>query len=124
MQRLKAFRLYISLAALLFVAKPFLGFGTFSRHFHPRQVHTILVKSFTKRKPESLQDADANVESIHKLLINPFAVLLSAISILLLTLFPSIFKKGNKITYEFLSQIRFALLPPERAFILAGKLSI
>jgi hypothetical protein len=124
MQRLKAFRIYISLAALLFVAKPFFGFGVFSGQFHPHQSHTILVKSFTKRKPESLRDADANVESIHKLLINPFAALLSTISILLVTLFPSVFKLGSKITYEFLSHIRFALLPQERAYLLSCKLSI
>jgi hypothetical protein len=124
MQRVNAFRLFISLAALLFVAKPYFGFGAFNRQFHPRQVHTILVKSFTKRKPESLQDADANVEAIHQLIINPFIALLSAISILLTSLFPSVFKNITKVTCGCLSHIRLALFPPEPAYLLSGKLLI
>lgn len=124
MQRLTVFRLIISLAAMFFVAKPFFGFGAFNGQFHPRQAHSILAKSFTKRKPENLQDADANAESLHQSLINPFIALLSVISTLLLSLFPLVFKEENKITNGFLSHIRFALLPPERAYLLACKLSI
>jgi hypothetical protein len=124
MQRLKAIRLIISIAAMLFVAKPFLGFETVGKHFHPRQVHTILVKSFSKRKPESLQDADANVTALHHLLTNPLVVLLSSIFLLLLTLFPLLFKNVLNITGRLLSDIRTALLPPENACILTGQLLI
>jgi hypothetical protein len=124
MQRLKAFRLFISLAAMLFVAKPFFGFGAFSRQFHPRHVHTILVKSFTKRKPESLEEADANVGSIHRMLVNPLALLSSTISALFLSLFPSVFRDENKIANTLLSRIRFALFPPAHAYLLSGKLII
>ena len=124
MQRLTAFRLFFSLAALLFVAKPFFGFGAATQQLRPGQAHTILAKSFTKRKPEGLEEANANIESIHKLLINPFATIFSAISVLLLTLFPFLFRKDIKLTQRVLSDIRFALLPPIDACLLTGKLII
>jgi hypothetical protein len=124
MSRLKAFQIFFSLAALLFVAKPFFGFGAFNQQSKPRISHTVLVKSFTKRKPESLEDANANVESIHRLLIVPLTVLFSSISVLLLALFPKAFDLAAKITSKILSDIRFALLPPEPAYLLSGKLII
>ncbi|MDB5154869.1 MAG: hypothetical protein JWR54_3620 [Mucilaginibacter sp.] len=124
MHRHTAFRLFFILAALLFIGKPFFGYGVSIRELRPRQVHTILVKSFSKRKPESLEDADANVAYLHQLLINPLAVIFSAISFLLITLFPIIFRNGPNITDKILSDIRYALLPPEPAYLLAGKLII
>ena len=124
MSRLKAFQVFFSLAALLFVAKPFFGFGAFNQQSRLHISHTILVKSFTKRKPESLEDANANVESIHRLLTDPLAVLLSAISVLLLALFPKILDFTARITGKILSDIRFALLPPQPAYLLTGKLLI
>jgi hypothetical protein len=124
MHRLTALRLFFTLAALLFIAKPFFGYGISSREFHPRQVHTILVKSFSKRKPESLDDANASAEYLHKLLTNPLAVILSTISLLLLSLFPAIFKNNFNITGKVISDIRYALLPGEHTYLLAGKLII
>ena len=123
-RQLKKFRWFITLAAMLFVAKPFLGFSTVNYHTHPNHIHTILVKSFSKRKPESLEEANAHVESIHKLISNPLTVLCSAISLLLVTLFPWIFRTELKITQGILSDIRYALLPPEHTYLLAGKLII
>ncbi|MGZ3752174.1 MAG: hypothetical protein ACXVB0_18110 [Mucilaginibacter sp.] len=124
MQRLKSFRIFFSLAALLFVAKPFFGFGMFNQQLKLCIPHTILVKSFTKRKPEGLEDAKANIESIHRLLINPLAVLFSAISPLLLSLFPVVFKNGLNISAKVLSDIRYSLLPLQPAYLLLGNLII
>ena len=124
MHRLTVFRLFFTLAALLFVAKPFFGYEVSSREFRPRQVHTILVKSFSKRKPESLDDANASAEKLHQLLINPLAALLSSISFLLLALFPTVFKNGFHITGKVISDIHYALLPAEHTYLLAGKLII
>ncbi len=124
MQRITVFRLIFTLAALLFIAKPFLGFGALSRELRPRQVHTVLAKSFTKRKPEGLEEADANVESIHQLIINPLVTLFATISFLLLTLFPSVFSNCIKLTQRVIADIRLGLLPKEPAYLLAGKLSI
>ncbi|MDB5025959.1 MAG: hypothetical protein JWP78_3714 [Mucilaginibacter sp.] len=124
MQRLTAFRLFFLLAALLFVAKPFFGFSANIDRTRHSQGYTILAKSFTKRKPESIEEADVNIEFIHQSLIHPLLNILSTISILLLTLFPAAFKNVSKITGRFLSGIRYALLPPEPIYLLSGKLII
>ena len=124
MQRLKSFRLLLMLAAMVFVAKPFMGFAVLHNVLRPRQVHTILVKSFSKRKPENLEDAKDHIESLHQLLSNPLSVLLSAISVLLLTLFPLVFLNGVKLTQNLLYRIRYALIPPEHTYLLTGKLTI
>ncbi|MGZ3943844.1 MAG: hypothetical protein ACXVJB_02820 [Mucilaginibacter sp.] len=112
------------MTALLFIAKPFLGFGAFNQQSQPRISHTILVKSFTKRKPESLEDADAKAEAMHRQLSNPLLVLLSAISFLLAALLPASIERIIKLTGRLIADIRTALLPPERAYLLAGKLTI
>jgi len=122
MRKLRIIHILFSLAALLFVAKPFLGFGAFSQQTRPRISHTILVKSFTKRKPESLHDA--NAEALHQQLSNPVLVLLSAISLLLALLMPLLLQILPKLTSKFVSDIRVAILPPEQAYLLAGKLII
>ena len=113
-----------SLAALLFVAKPFLGFVAFNQQAQPRISHTILVKSFTKRKPESLHEANAAAEAIHQRLSNPLLTLLSAISFLLAVLLPVLIERSIKLTGQLIADIRTALLPPGRAYLLAGKLII
>ena len=124
MYRLKTFRLFISLAAILFVAKPFIGFAAFNSSSHPRIAHSILVKSFTKRKPESLQEGYAKSEAIHQSLTNPLLVLLSGIVFLLAMLFPFLLDKGIRLTNRILLAICAIILPPEPAYLLTGKLII
>jgi len=124
MYRLKTFRLFISLAAILFVAKPFIGFAAFNSSSHPRILHSVLVKSFTKRKPESLQDGYAKSEVIHESLTNPLLVLLSGIVFLLAMLFPFLLDKGIRLTNRILLAICAIILPPEPAYLLTGKLII
>ncbi|HTI60691.1 hypothetical protein [Mucilaginibacter sp.] len=121
MQKIKTFRLIISIAALVFVAKPFAGFGTLSRQFKPIVSHTILVKSFTKRKPESLEDADEKLQAIHKVLTNPLLSLLSAISFFLSLLLPSIVSDISKLTEP---GARWMPRSARPAYLLAGKLTI
>jgi hypothetical protein len=124
MQRLKAFRIFFSLTALLFIAKPFLGFGAFNQQIKPRISHTILVKSFTKRKPETLQEADDKAEAIHLVLSNPLMVLISSITFLLASLLPLILERTLKLTGKMLSDIHTGLIPAGPAYLLAGKLTI
>lgn len=121
MQKIKTFRLIISIAALVFVAKPFAGFGTLSRQFKPIVSHTILVKSFTKRKPESLEDADEKLQAIHWVLTNPLLPLLSGISFLLSLLMPAIVRDISRPTS---AGIRCLLPSAQPAYLLAGKLTI
>jgi hypothetical protein len=119
-----AFKIFFAFAALLFIAKPFFGFEISNRHFKIHISHNILVKSFSKRKPESLEDADKNAKQIYQQLSNPLMILLSSMSLLLLSLLPSLFDRLRKITGRILSDIRLSLLPPENTYLLAGKLII
>jgi len=119
-----AFKIFFAFAALLFIAKPFFGFEVVNHHFKIRISHNILVKSFSKRKPENLEDADKNASQIHQQLSNPLMVLLSSMSLLLLSLLPALFDPLRKITGRILSDIRLSLLPPENTYLLAGKLII
>lgn len=123
-QRLKAFRIFFSLTALLFVAKPFLGFSAFNQQTKPRISHTILVKSFTKRKPESLQEADSTAEAVSQKVANPLLIALSAISFLISIALPLISEAFNKITGKIIADLRFGILPIEQPYLLTGKLSI
>jgi len=124
MQRLTVFRLIISIAAMIFVAKPFLGFGAFGKNHKPRISHTILVKSFSKRKTETQEEANAKAEFIRQAIANPLMILLSAISILISILLPSTIESVRNVTKRFIEDINAALLPPERAYLLSGKLTI
>lgn len=124
MQRNIAFKYFFTLAAILFVAKPFFGFEVINHQLRPAHQHNILVKSFTKRMPESLAEADANAKQIHQLLADPFTILFPTIFCLLFILFPAVFKNGLKITGKVLSDIRYTLLPPQHSYLLAGKLII
>ena len=119
-----AFKVFFAFAALLFIAKPFFGFEVSNRHFKIHISHNILVKSFSKRKPENLEDADKNSKQIHQRLANPLMVLLSSISLLLLNLFPALFDPLSKLTARILSDLHLSLLPPESTYLLAGKLII
>jgi len=124
MRKLKAFKLIISISALMFVVKPFLGFGAINREFKQCVSHTILVKSFTKRKPESLEDADEKAEAIRTALTNPLLLLLPAISFLLNILFPSVPENITHLTGKFIRTARTAFTPVQPAYLLAGKLII
>ncbi|MEO6849979.1 MAG: hypothetical protein ABI203_08900 [Mucilaginibacter sp.] len=89
-----------------------------------QETHTILAKSFTKRKPEDLEEAESNSERIHQALINPVLLLSSAIAFLLLSLVASVFKNIQTITNRLIAEINLALLPPQPAYLLTGKLII
>ncbi len=119
-----AFKILFAFAALLFIAKPFFGFQVANHHFKIRISHNILVKSFSKRKPENLEDADKSAIQIHQQLSNPLMILLCSMSLLLLSLLPALFDPLRKITDRILSDIRLSLLPPENTYLLAGKLII
>ncbi len=124
MQRLAAFRLIIAIAALLFVAKPFLGFSTLNGHVRPHLSHSILAKSFTKRKPESLDEADEKAEAIHHSLTSPALPILSAITFLLGILLPLAFGPGIKLTSSASPNRSAALIPARQTYLLTGKLTI
>jgi hypothetical protein len=115
-------KIIFSLAVLLFVAKPFIGFSIIGSGHPPKEIHSILVKCFSKRKPEDLKDAELRAAAIQHQLTNPPAVL--GIAIFLVLLFPFAFKNRDGITRQFLDDIGYRLQPGEQLYLLTGKLSI
>ncbi|HVS93898.1 MAG TPA: hypothetical protein VHE59_17795 [Mucilaginibacter sp.] len=124
MKRLKSLRFMFSIAALLFVAKPFLGFEAFCGQVQPHISHTILVKSFTKRKPESLNDAYASASALRQMVSDPPLVLLPAIGLLLSFILPFLIESITAPLKKGLSNTLSPYSDPAPVYLLSGKLSI
>ena len=122
MQTLSSAKIFLSLAVLLFVAKPFLGFTMFSR-LHPPAEENIFVKSFTKRKLEDSENSIFNTSAIQKKLADPVDQFILRFSFLLSIIFPAIFAAVN-ISNRFLNELRLSLSPPGHTYLLNGKLII
>ncbi len=59
MNQLQTYKLILAIAAILFIAKPFVGFGVYSAlHESPHETN-VLAKVFTKRKPEFMEEVTA-----------------------------------------------------------------
>jgi hypothetical protein len=123
MQKLHSAKIIFCLAALLFVAKPFLGFSMFSRK-HPPAVENIFVKAFTKRKLEDSENSKFNLSAIQKLLVDSSQQFILRFSFLLSILFPAIFALRSNITNRFLNELQLSLVPREHAYLFNGKLLI
>ncbi|HEX3385750.1 MAG TPA: hypothetical protein VHS53_11200 [Mucilaginibacter sp.] len=111
-------------AALLFIAKPFLGFTAFNKQAKPRISHSILVKSFTKRKPEDLRDGHAKAQALHQMIADPPLKLASSILLLMAVLLPFTIENITKLTQRVIAAIGDFLTESAPAWLLTGKLSI
>jgi hypothetical protein len=107
----------------MFVAKPFIGFSLANTD-STIESHSLLTKSFSKRKPEDLDDAKAKASSIQEQIINPPFPLLLSIASLLAFLFPLIFVRDFFSGSSFLNSLKVALIPAAQPYLLAGKLTI
>jgi len=114
---------FLFLAAFMLTAKPFIGFDAI-KQISKSKSSSIIVKAFTKRKQEYVEDSDFDVSAIQKRLANPLLVLTVLFSFLLNSLFPSIFRNTRKVTAGFLSAIHSSLFPPLHRYLLSGKLII
>ncbi len=123
MQKLHSAKLIFCLSALLFVAKPFLGFTMFSRA-HPPAVENIFVKAFTKRKLEDSESSATNLCTIQKLLDDSAQQFILRFSFLLSVLFPMLFAARIKISNRFLNDLQLSLVPRGHAYLFNGKLLI
>ena len=123
MHRLKAFKVLFFLAATLFVAKPFLGFDTLVQSSYQLQDSNILVKAFSKRKPEDFEDALNQKAAIHYQLNNPVFILFCSIAGLLAIIF-TLFKQYTSITGKLIRDISTGLNPSDHTYLLTGKLII
>ena len=70
MRRLKIARILFFLGALSFLARPFFGFALFNKRHHPVD-DGILIKIFSKHKPELTEDSSSGYSVIEKKLVNP-----------------------------------------------------
>jgi len=107
MSRVKTIKLILFFAALVFVAKPFVGFSL-SGHLKSPVKTNIFVKVFSKRK---IEDARSIMSAIQKHLATPLTNLFLRFSFLLTILFPLAFKPDNEITAGFLNQLQLRLVP-------------
>ena len=105
MHKLTSAKIFFCIAALLFVAKPFLGFTMFSR-MHPPATQNIFVKSFTKRKLEYSENSSFNMNAVQKKLADPVKQVFILFSCLLGILFPALLA-GKNITDRFLNEIQW-----------------
>jgi len=122
MKPINTVKIFFYLAVLLFVAKPFVGYSIFYVDHHVTQPGNLLVKIFSQRKPEDLEDAKIVAADIHHKLSNP-PVLLSIMALLGL-LFPALYKRVTDINNSFINNTNVALVPVHPPYFLSGKLTI
>ncbi|BAU54589.1 hypothetical protein [Mucilaginibacter gotjawali] len=123
MKKLRAAKIYLFLAALLFVAKPFLGFEMFSK-LHPPAEESIFIKAFSKSRPEFSEDNNFNLFEVQKKALTPPPQLFLGISFLLSILFPVVFAAGVKINQHHLRNMQLAVFKPVDTWLLNGHLLI
>jgi len=123
MQLYKTAKIYFCFAVLLLVAKPFLGFGMFSRN-HPPADENIFVKAFNKRKQEYSEDSNNDFNTLLKKLAEPAKVFFLRFLYFLNILFPAVFAAGISITTGLLNNIRSALSCDEQTWLLNSTLLI
>ena len=102
-------------AAFLFVAKPFLGFCTYSA-VHPPSIRNILVKAFTKRTLE--YSRNGNFSAVQKKLADPVGYRVLLFTGLLSIIFPITFGWGSNITSHFLNNIQLGISPHRSTYLL------
>ncbi|WP_342645117.1 hypothetical protein [Mucilaginibacter sp. CSA2-8R] len=90
MNQLQTYKLILAIAAIFFIAKPFVGFGVYSAlHESPHETN-VLVKVFAKRKPEFMEEVAAKSVVFQTLLRNKareFAFTINALLACLYSLF-------------------------------------
>jgi hypothetical protein len=124
MSKLKVIKLILIFAAIIFIAKPFMGFSGSKLLKEGKDNSIILVKAFTKRVPEYLEEAEIKKAAVQQLLNNPPAGLVLSITTLLSLLFPLIYQIKRSITGQFIDQLSVNSLQDERTYLLTGKLTI
>jgi len=107
MTRIQTAKIVLCIAALLFAAKPFVGFGL-AGHLKSTVKTNIFAKIFSKRKVE---DGRSSMNAIQKQLSNPVSNLVLRFTFLLAILFPLAFKVNEEISARYLQQLQLRLQP-------------
>jgi hypothetical protein len=119
MIRINNAKLIFCLAALLFVAKPFIGF-CLCPHLNSPVKTNILAKAFSKRK---IEEGRTSMNAIQKQLSQPVSNLFLRFAFFLTILFPLAFKATEEITDQFLRNLQLCLLP-QQLTLFTGQLLI
>ena len=121
MTRLKLAQILFFLGALSFISRPFLGFAIFDKQHHPVE-DSILVKIFSKRKPELLEDSNSSFSAIEKKLAGGGLAISPGFNAFLCRLFPAAFAAPVNVSVRALR----ALQPPPagRGWLLYNKIVI
>lgn len=119
MTRIKIFHLIFCLAALIFIAKPFIGFGV-AGHLKSSVKTNILAKIFSKRNDEKL---GFDIKAIHKQLSQPATNLFLRFAFLLAILFSLAFKASEAFVEYSSRRLQLRLLP-QQLNLFTGKLLI
>jgi hypothetical protein len=120
--KLKTAKWFLAFAVLLFVAKPFIGFALNTST--PVSKAGILVKAFTKRKHEYVENSSFDVKTIQKQLASPVNQLILLFSALLSIIFPLLFAAGFNVTNRFIQKIKQSLNPSSHSWLLNSQLII
>ena len=119
MTRIQTAKLIFCIAAFVFAAKPFIGFGL-SGHLKSPVKTNIFAKIFSKRKVE---DGRSSMNAIQKQLANPDTNLFLRFAFLLAILFPLAFKLSEEISNRYLQQLQLRL-QPQQLTLFTGQLLI
>lgn len=117
------FKMVFALAAILFIMKPFLGFSVLNGHLVLHHQHSIIVKAFSKRKPEELEEAKKRQAAIQRQLSNPPVQVLAAIACLLAFILP-LLGSTFKLLRSRIDELSLRVLPSQPVYLLSGKLTI
>lgn len=108
MHLFKSAIIFFCLAAMMLVAKPFVGFKAYSA-LHRLTRSNICVKAFTKRKQEYVEDSGFDVQRIIKKLADPVDQFLLTFSFLLSIVLPALVELTGNVTTSALRKLRIGL---------------
>jgi hypothetical protein len=120
--KLKTAKWLFAIGVLLFVAKPFIGFSLDLNSSMSEA--SILVKSFTKRKHDYVDNSTQDAKTIQKRLANPVNQLFLLFSCLFSIISAITFDTTFNVTARFLQKIKRNLFPSPEAWLLDGQLII
>ena len=120
-KKVKIAKWCFTIAVVLFVARPFLGYTiNFS---NPVAAVTILVKSFTKRKLEFVENSKYDIKTVQKKLAEPVNALFLLFSCFLSIIYPLI-EEALSVTGNFIRRLKLSLFPAPDTWLLNGQLII
>jgi len=84
---MQVYKLILCIAAMIFIAKPFMGYGLYEQLQNNSQENSMIVKIFAKRKPEFMEEAITKSMEFQALLKENAQQFIFTINVLLLAIF-------------------------------------